>query len=41
MSLLPLVKGCKKLVMIGDPKLPPPIVMNPLARSKGMNVSLF
>lgn len=41
MTLLPLAKGCKKVVLVGDPHLPGPIVMSPFAKSKGMGISLF
>lgn len=41
MTLLPLAKGCKKVVLVGDPQLPGPLVMSPFAKSKGMGISLF
>ena len=38
--LVPLVKNCQQLVLIGDVKQLPPIIHSPLARSKGLSISL-
>lgn len=40
-SLLALSKGCRKVVLVGDSKQPPPSTFSPLAKSKGSCISLF
>ncbi|PWN44649.1 P-loop containing nucleoside triphosphate hydrolase protein [Ceraceosorus guamensis] len=40
-SLIPLMKGCRHLALIGDHKQLPPVVTNFEARQKGASLSLF
>lgn len=40
-TLIPLIKGCQQLVLIGDHKQLPPTVISTFAQSKGMTISLF
>lgn len=40
-TLIPLVKGCQQLVLVGDHKQLPPTVLSTFAQSKGMTISLF
>lgn len=40
-SLIPLMKGCKQLALIGDHKQLPPVVMSLESRNKGLPKSLF
>lgn len=40
-TLMPLIKGCRQLVLIGDHKQLPPTVISLFAQSKGMTISLF
>ncbi|THH07595.1 hypothetical protein EW145_g3266 [Phellinidium pouzarii] len=39
--LIPIVKGCKHLALIGDHKQLPPVVVSPKARDGGLAISLF
>lgn len=40
-TLIPLIKGCQQLVLVGDHKQLPPTVISTFAQSKGMTISLF
>lgn len=40
-TMVPLLKGCKQLVLAGDYKYRAPVVKSSLAQSKGMTISLF
>lgn len=40
-SLIPLVKGCRHLALIGDHKQLPPVVLSPEAKEQGLGLSLF
>ncbi|KAF5326605.1 hypothetical protein D9611_000880 [Ephemerocybe angulata] len=40
-SLIPLMKGCKHLALIGDHKQLPPVILSQEARDMGLAVSLF
>jgi len=40
-SLIPLIRNCQQLVLIGDHKQLPPTVISTFAQSKGMTISLF
>ena len=40
-SLIPLIRNCQQLVLIGDHKQLPPTVLSVFAQSKGMTISLF
>lgn len=40
-TLIPLIRGCHQLVLIGDHKQLPPTVISTFAQSKGMTISLF
>lgn len=40
-TLIPLVKKCQQLVLLGDRKKCPPKAMSFLAQSKGMSISMF
>ena len=41
LSIIPLVKNCQQLVLLGDDNLMPPNVSSLIAQSKGMSISLF
>ncbi|KAJ3862668.1 P-loop containing nucleoside triphosphate hydrolase protein [Lentinula novae-zelandiae] len=40
-SLIPLMKGCRHVALIGDHKQLPPVITSPEARSLGLAISLF
>jgi hypothetical protein len=40
-TLIPLIRNCQQLVLIGDHKQLPPTVISTFAQSKGMTISLF
>lgn len=41
-ELIPaLTKNCQQLVLIGDDKLVPPVSLSAMAKSKGINITIF
>ena len=40
-AMIPIVHGCQHLTLIGDQKQLGPVVLHPLAKKYGMNISLF
>ena len=40
-TLVPIVRGCKQLVLVGDHKQLPPTVISSRAEKMGLNISLF
>ena len=40
-ALIPITRGCKQLILVGDHMQLPPVVMNKRAQKKGLTTSLF
>ena len=40
-TILPLLRGCHQLTLIGDHKQLPPTILSPIACNDGLNISLF